>query len=371
MIPSRLSAKYAYDTAKVAASKKKVPFYKLLPANVTDKQFEKELNQAFAQVRLDRCIYSPAHFSLMRLWADRKWGSTTCSSSQASGDSSSSSVKMPPSTNRADLSTRKKPSKSRTRFSLPHLRLRAKKTPLQLEDFDDVSYKMEIVRLGDAADSTEDHVALLESLFLALVCLLLLGGCVAVGFATHLLDAGAEPNLVYDDLVVGEPVDLETQIQRHIAETTQADALFGEQLYRPVEAAADAADQALADELERQRYLQRILSIEKGMQEADDEVQQRIDAMRRILALKDPMEQLSEYLALKQEAQREDDVDIVEDLLRSAKRMTSEEDSEVAMLGAFFFLCDRQRPRTRGMTAMLPVVAAMMEASNGMDHSPF
>ncbi|KAG6616421.1 uncharacterized protein IUM83_18508 [Phytophthora cinnamomi] len=196
------------------------------------------------------------------------------------------------------------------------------------------------------------------------------------------LQLGGDPNLVYDDdLVVGEPVDLETQIQRHIAETSQADALFSDQLYRPVDEGEEDEDGAAAhgehlsaaesDELERQRYLQRVLSIERGMQEADDEVQQRIDAMTRILALKDPMEQLSEYLALKQEARREDDVDIVEDLLHCAKRMTNEEDSEVAMLGAFFFLCDRQRPKTRGMTAMLPVVAAMMEAANGIEHSPF
>ncbi|ETI34762.1 hypothetical protein F441_18675 [Phytophthora nicotianae CJ01A1] len=191
------------------------------------------------------------------------------------------------------------------------------------------------------------------------------------------LDAGG--GVYDDDLVVGEHVDLETQIQRHIAETSQADALFGEQLYRPVgeEGVEDnhgkGRDEQLSaaesDELERQRYLQRILSIEKGMQEADNDVQRRIDTMKRILELKDPMEQMSEYLTLKQEARREDDVDIVGDLVHCANRMTNEEDSEVAMLGAFFFLCYRQHPRTRGMAAMLPVVAAMMEASNGMDHT--
>ncbi|EGZ29470.1 hypothetical protein PHYSODRAFT_322988 [Phytophthora sojae] len=194
------------------------------------------------------------------------------------------------------------------------------------------------------------------------------------------LQLGGDPNLVYDDdLVVGEPVDLEAQIQRHIAETSQADALFSDQLYRPVnDDVEEERDEGgtnfsplESDELERHRYLQRILSIERGMQEADSEVQQRIDTMKRILELKDPMEQLSEYLALKQEARREDDVDIVEDLLHCAKRMTNEQDTEVAMLGAFFFLCDRQRSKARGMTAMLPVVAAMMEAANGMDHPPF
>ncbi|KAF1789084.1 hypothetical protein GQ600_23646 [Phytophthora cactorum] len=159
-----------------------------------------------------------------------------------------------------------------------------------------------------------------------------------------------EADALFGDLY--RPVDLETQIQRHIAETSQADALFGEQLYRPVGEEEDdihgkGRDEQLiaseSDELERQRYLQRILSIEKGMQEADNE--------------ENPMEQLSEYLALKQEARREDDVDIVEDLVHCANRMTNEEDSE--------------QPRTRGMAAMLPVVAAMMEASNGMDHPPF
>ncbi|KAG7385620.1 Coiled-coil domain-containing protein 17 [Phytophthora pseudosyringae] len=50
MVPPRLSAKYAYDSTKLAALKKKTPISKLLPASVPDKQFEKELNQAFAQV---------------------------------------------------------------------------------------------------------------------------------------------------------------------------------------------------------------------------------------------------------------------------------------------------------------------------------
>ncbi|POM77721.1 Hypothetical protein PHPALM_4848 [Phytophthora palmivora] len=94
-----------------------------------------------------------------------------------------------PSTHHADLSKRNK-SKPRSRFSL---RLRSKKTPLQLEDFDDVSYKMEIVRLGDDdRDSTDNRVVLLESLFLALFFVLLLGSCVAVGFATRLIESSRE-----------------------------------------------------------------------------------------------------------------------------------------------------------------------------------
>lgn len=49
MVPSRALAKLSYDSAKVAAAKKKAPLSKLVPANVTEKQFEKELNEAFAQ----------------------------------------------------------------------------------------------------------------------------------------------------------------------------------------------------------------------------------------------------------------------------------------------------------------------------------
>ncbi|KAE9022155.1 hypothetical protein PR003_g12354 [Phytophthora rubi] len=102
---------------------------------------------------------------------------------------------MPP-TDRADRSSsssKKKQKKSKPRFRLPRLRLRPKKAPLQLEDFDDVRYKMEIVRLGDDAnDSIDERVALMETIFLALLCLLLLGGCVAVGFATHLIEYSHE-----------------------------------------------------------------------------------------------------------------------------------------------------------------------------------
>ncbi|ETN01227.1 hypothetical protein PPTG_17631 [Phytophthora nicotianae INRA-310] len=93
-----------------------------------------------------------------------------------------------PSTDRSDHTKRKKP-----RYHLPRLRLRSKKAQLQLEDFDDVCYKMEIVRLGDDSnDSADDQVALLESIFLALFTLFLLGGCVAVGFATHLIEYSRE-----------------------------------------------------------------------------------------------------------------------------------------------------------------------------------
>uniref|UniRef100_H3GZX5 Uncharacterized protein n=1 Tax=Phytophthora ramorum TaxID=164328 RepID=H3GZX5_PHYRM len=190
MIPSRLSAKYANDKVKVAALKKKNPLSKLLPANVPDQQFEKETNQAFAQVGLI------SHHCLACL--DRKWAFTTCSSKagdfsterEASGGSST--LKMP-TVDRSDLSKKMKRSKPRSRLRLPNLRLRAKKAPLQLEDFDDVRYKMEIVRLGDDAnDAAEDRIALLESFFLALICVMLLGGCVAVGFAIHVIEYSRE-----------------------------------------------------------------------------------------------------------------------------------------------------------------------------------
>jgi hypothetical protein len=93
-----------------------------------------------------------------------------------------------------DRSKLSKRTKSKSRFRLPRLRLRGKQKQLQLEDFDDVRYKMEFVRLADdtSSDSTEDRVASAESFFLALICILLLGGCVAVGFATDLIEYSHE-----------------------------------------------------------------------------------------------------------------------------------------------------------------------------------
>ncbi|RMX63037.1 hypothetical protein DD238_005173 [Peronospora effusa] len=174
---------------------------------------------------------------------------------------------------------------------------------------------------------------------------------------------------VYDGDLASEPIDLETRIQRHIVETSQGTLLFADQAIRPVEVEKKALE---LDEQERQHYLQRELIIEKEMQEANNEVQQRLDTMKRILNLKDPMEQLVEYLTHKQEDRRDKNVNVVEDLLQCANRMMNIEDSEVAALGAFFFLCDRQRPQARRMTLMLPVVAAMLEASRKTDpHTPF
>ncbi|KAG1691304.1 hypothetical protein DVH05_027166 [Phytophthora capsici] len=96
------------------------------------------------------------------------------------------------STDRVGVKERKK-RKVLSRYRPLSFRLRANQTPLQLEDFDDVRYRMEIVQLGDDAnDSLVDRIALVESVFLALCLLLLLGGCVAVGFASHLIEYSRE-----------------------------------------------------------------------------------------------------------------------------------------------------------------------------------
>lgn len=135
-------------------------------------------------------------------------------------------------------------------------------------------------------------------------------------------------------------------------------------------ASASAAANASA-QMDRARFLAHAQAVEDRMQAADEEVAQRILSMRRILELKDPMEQLAEYVALSLEPRREADTDIVAELLECAKHMSNEEDREVALLGAFFFMCDPPCPKNRGIAPLLPIVAAMMEASNGMDHPPF
>lgn len=50
MVFAKSVAKYVNDAAKAAQLKKKTPLSKLLPVNATEKQFEKEINEAFAQV---------------------------------------------------------------------------------------------------------------------------------------------------------------------------------------------------------------------------------------------------------------------------------------------------------------------------------
>lgn len=122
----------------------------------------------------------------------------------------------------------------------------------------------------------------------------------------------------------------------------------------------------------RERFLARADTLERQMDAAEDDVEQRIAAMQRILELKDPMEQLAEYIALSQEPRLEPDTDIVADLVQCAEQIEDEDDQEIALIGAFFFQCDRSaQPKNRDIASLLPVVAAMMEASSGMEHPPF
>lgn len=200
-------------------------------------------------------------------------------------------------------------------------------------------------------------------------------------------DQGA---LVYgdDDAVAADatPVALEEQLESHATPLFAADegsengavdlheySNEREHYGDEAEPGEEEEDDADPDELERRRYWKRAKLLETHMQQAELEVQQRLDAMKRILELKDPMEQLSEYMALKLDERRdEDEIDIIPELLKCAQRLSNEEDSEIALLGAFFFTCDSPPSRTnnRGMAAMLPVVAAMMEASSALDR-PF
>ncbi|KAI9911603.1 hypothetical protein PsorP6_009586 [Peronosclerospora sorghi] len=165
-----------------------------------------------------------------------------------------------------------------------------------------------------------------------------------------------------DDL--DESVDFEAQIQRHIAETNQNEALIVDQLCLPVgktdETGQEQFPSTESDEFERQHYLRRIVAIEKGMQEAEKDIQQRIDAMKRILELTDPVAQLSEYLTLKQEVRGDENVDIVKDLLYYANRMKNKDDSDLATVAAFFFWCEERRPKGRQLPT--PIVAAVMKA---------
>ncbi|RLN96236.1 hypothetical protein BBJ28_00009127 [Nothophytophthora sp. Chile5] len=164
MIPPRASARYAYDSSKITALKKKAPVSRLLPANTPERQLEKELNQAFAQ---PKCNGVGVRGTISRLIAP----ANCCSPEMKS-------------TNRSERQKKRRSSRFRPRAQ----------QQLRLEDFDDVRYTMESVRLGDDAsgDAAVDRLALLESLFLALLGVLLLGGCVAVGFATHLLEYSEE-----------------------------------------------------------------------------------------------------------------------------------------------------------------------------------
>uniref|UniRef100_K3WHB3 Uncharacterized protein n=1 Tax=Globisporangium ultimum (strain ATCC 200006 / CBS 805.95 / DAOM BR144) TaxID=431595 RepID=K3WHB3_GLOUD len=188
-------------------------------------------------------------------------------------------------------------------------------------------------------------------------------------------DSGPDA-LVYgdDDAIDAASVALEDPLQSHAAPLFAVDESGG---YASEHAQLDEGngegdvDDLDLDSLERQRYLKRVRVLEAQMQQAKLEVQQRLDAMKRILELKDPMEQLSEYMALKLDQRSDDDVDIALELLECAQRMADSEDSEIALLGAFFFTCDPPRAKNHGMAAMLPVVAAMMENSSALDHHSF
>ncbi|GAB9471622.1 hypothetical protein Gpo141_00008826 [Globisporangium polare] len=208
-------------------------------------------------------------------------------------------------------------------------------------------------------------------------------------------DSDAEQGIVYgDDEAVAAHLDEQVQLQSHAAmdygtnsSSSSENVIISAGETTPHDAFHDHNDTFEAhdatDEHERQQYLARIESLNAHMQQAKRETQQRLDAMVRILALTDPLEQLSEYMALKLDDERQDDVhapalNITSDLLECTKRLRSSEDSEVALLGAFFFACDPppcpNNNRPRGVASMLPVVAAMMESATavaaGLEH-PF
>ncbi|RLN63177.1 hypothetical protein BBJ28_00009741 [Nothophytophthora sp. Chile5] len=198
MIPPRASAKYAYDGSKIAALKKKAPVSKLLPTNASESQLEKELNQAFAQVTTtggegDVLLLGSYSDGLAAVFPLRKWASATCSFESSSYTVRSSKRRILRLLQSPEMKPTDRPERQKKR-RIPRFRFRPRAQQLRLEDFDDVRYTMESVRLGDDAsgDAAVDRLALLESLFLALLGVLLLGGCVAVGFATHLLEYSKE-----------------------------------------------------------------------------------------------------------------------------------------------------------------------------------
>jgi hypothetical protein len=80
--------------------------------------------------------------------------------------------------------------------------------------------------------------------------------------------------------------------------------------------------------------------------------------------MKNPMKQLSEYLPMVMEERGEQETEIISELLHCAKHLRNEKDAEIALIAAFFFLCDGSESRNRnsGLSSILPVVAAMLEA---------
>lgn len=112
--------------------------------------------------------------------------------------------------------------------------------------------------------------------------------------------------------------------------------------------------------------------METQLERGQRDLQLRVDAIARVQALADPHEQLSEYLALRMDDRRRATAstataDVANELLEYARRLPPGDDAEVALLAAFFFAYDdAPAPLSRGLTALLPVVAAMMErASSG------
>ncbi|TYZ59478.1 hypothetical protein PybrP1_007090 [[Pythium] brassicae (nom. inval.)] len=107
--------------------------------------------------------------------------------------------------------------------------------------------------------------------------------------------------------------------------------------------------------------------MEAQMEHARRDMQLRLDDTARVQALADPQEQLAEYLALRMDERRRallapGTPDVTTELLECARQLPPGDDAEVALLAAFFFACgDPPAPRSRGFTALLPAVAAMME----------
>ncbi|TMW55826.1 hypothetical protein Poli38472_008474 [Pythium oligandrum] len=194
-------------------------------------------------------------------------------------------------------------------------------------------------------------------------------------------DAEGDSALVYgdDELVVGENHDAlgEPMAGVHLSheETSNTNGFFESlQSFATTEASRSASrerSESVVDQLsDQERYFHILETMESAMRTADTQLQHRLETMERILSLKDPMEQLSEYVAfVLQEEPPEEEVDVVPELLNCAQHLTDERDIEAALLGAFFFLDDNSQSRKRGLGTKLPAVAAMIEASKGLEQS--
>lgn len=132
-------------------------------------------------------------------------------------------------------------------------------------------------------------------------------------------------------------------------------------------------DGSLEREAARERFLSRARALERDMEAAEAALARRALAMQRILALRDPGEQLAEYVALR--LGRQHDVDassaVARELLECAGRLADEHDRELATLAAFVFLGDASGSAPRGLSSLFPVVESMARASSAMDQAPF